>query len=390
MPASGTGGDLFGCRPGRDNGLTDVHGIGVGHAPARDTDGQELSSGVTVIVTPGGAVAAVDVRGGGPGTRETDLLRPSNSVQAVHAVALCGGSAYGLDAAGGVAAGLEARGIGFKVFGDAAPGLIVPIVPAAVIFDLAVGDPHHRPDAACGREALDGAFAAFTNSLPGITGPAVNGCLGAGRAATAGAVKGGFGQASAVIGAAAPGTGVPGDGCTVAVGLVVNPVGSVVDPDTGWPWGFGAQLDGEFDRYFGDTSDASLSGPGNGGRERILARGAGGTKFPAVGVGPGLNTTIGVVATDAPVTKAQAERLAMAAHDGLSRAVRPAHLPMDGDTFFALGTASGSEVAVPGVSPEELAVLTAVAADCAERAVVHGVLAATGAFGVPSWSELMR
>jgi L-aminopeptidase/D-esterase-like protein len=306
-------------------------------------------------------------------------------MQAVHAVALCGGSAFGLDAAGGVMSGLEERGIGFPVFGDAVPdGPIVPIVPAAVIFDLPVGSPAERPDADCGREALVNALGTL-DELPGVTGPSVNGCVGAGRAATAGALKGGFGQASAVL----------PTGETVAVGLVANPVGSVVDPLTGWPWGLGAELDhdgvGEFDRYWGGLPD-----PDDGGLAALLARGLGGTKLPppdasAASVasdGSPLNTVIGVVATDAPVTKAQAERLAMAAHDGLARAVRPSHLPMDGDTFFALSTGGGGETGA-GVPGEELALLATVAADCAERAVVHAVLAASSMYDVPSWTELM-
>lgn len=369
----------FGAAPGRVNGLADVPGIAVGHAPARDDAGTPVSSGVTVVACPSGAVGAVDVRGGGPGTRETDLLKPSNSMQAVHAVALCGGSAFGLDAAGGVMAGLEERGIGFPVFGDAVPdGPIVPIVPAAVIFDLPVGSSADRPGADCGGEALTAALGAL-DELPGVSGPAVNGCVGAGRAATAGALKGGFGQASAVL----------PTGETVAVGLVANPVGSVVDPSTGWPWGLGAELDhdgvGEFDRYWGGLPD-----PDDGGLEALLARGLGGTKLPpgTTGISP-MNTVIGVVATDAPVTKAQAERLAMAAHDGLARAVRPSHLPMDGDTFFALSTGGGGETGV-GVAGEELALLATVAADCAERAVVHAVLAASSMYEVPSWTELME
>ncbi|MGO2637039.1 MAG: P1 family peptidase [Corynebacterium variabile] len=379
MAAASSMSSVFGAVPGRVNGLADVPGIAVGHAPARDDAGKPVSSGVTVVACPSGAVGAVDVRGGGPGTRETDLLKPSNSMQSVHAVALCGGSAFGLDAAGGVMAGLEERGIGFPVFGDAVPdGPIVPIVPAAVIFDLPVGSPAARPGADCGREALTAALGAL-DELPGVSGPALNGCVGAGRAATAGALKGGFGQASAVL----------PTGETVAVGLVANPVGSVVDPSTGWPWGLAAELGsdgvGEFDRYWGGLPD-----PDDGGLEALLARGLGGTKLPpgTTGTSP-MNTVIGVVATDAPVTKAQAERLAMAAHDGLARAVRPSHLPMDGDSFFALSTGGGGETGV-GVPGEELALFATVAADCAERAVVHAVLAASSMYEVPSWTELME
>ena len=166
--------------PGPHNGLADVAGVYLGHA---EVD----SSGVTVVACPDGAVGAVDVRGGSPGTRETDLLKPSNSMESVHAIALCGGSAYGLDAAGGVMAGLEARGIGFPVFGDgqdAPAGPIVPIVPAAVIFDLPVGEASSRPTAETGRAALDAALDK-PQDAPGALGN-----VGAGHAAVAGAVKG--------------------------------------------------------------------------------------------------------------------------------------------------------------------------------------------------------
>lgn len=368
-PQTGPGTDLFGAVPGPDNSLTDVPGLSVGHAPA--TTGDPVSSGATVIACPSGAVGAVDVRGGGPGTRETDLLKPSNSVQTVHAVTLCGGSAYGLDAAGGVMAGLEARGTGLPVLGEDGP--LIPIVPAAVIFDLPLGDPASRPDAATGRAALDAALDMLQLHEAGN--------VGAGIGAAAGAVKGGFGEASAVV---TPAPGSPAR--TVAVGLVVNAAGSVVDRATGELWGRRAALGNELDRY-GVPDRASATG-----LAELLARGLGGTKIPP-GPVTGLNTTIGVVATDAPVTKAQTERLAMAAHDGLARAVRPAHLPMDGDTFFALSPVTAEDGAAPlqrtGVSDAELAVLSAEAAICAERAVVHAVLAADSAFGVPSWREIV-
>jgi L-aminopeptidase/D-esterase-like protein len=381
-----TGADIFGAVPGRTNSLADVPGISVGHAPARA--GDPVSSGATVVACPAGAVAAVDVRGGGPGTRETDLLEPSNSVQAVHAVTLCGGSAFGLDAAGGVMAGLEDRGIGLRVLGDGGP--LVPIVPAAVIFDLVLGDPRSRPDAATGRAALDAALdgtsdAALDGTPDGASGTDPSAAAhGVGLGASAGALKGGFGEASAVV------TPAPGArDRTVAVGLVVNAAGSVVDPSTGELWGWGARLGTEMDRH-GLPGRATPRGLAD-----LLARRIGGTKIPP-GQETSLNTTIGVVATDAPVTKAQAQRLAMAAHDGLARAVRPAHLPMDGDTFFALspvppaGTADSGEAQLPrsGVSDAELAVLSAMAATCTERAVVHAVLAADSAFGVPSWREV--
>ncbi|MGJ0182897.1 P1 family peptidase [Corynebacterium glyciniphilum] len=346
--------------------LLDVPGLFLGHA---EVD----SSGVSVVVCPDGAVAAVDVRGGGPGTRETDLLAPSNTVESVHAVALCGGSAFGLDAAGGVMAELEDRGIGLQVLGEAAPSLIVPIVPAAVIFDLPVGDPASRPTAETGRRAVADAFGDSAVDGTGSAGMRA-GNVGAGLAATAGAVKGGFGQASETV--RLPG----GDSATVAAGVVANAAGSVVDPVTG--------------RLWGTTADSGRNGSGDGtgdvpeptaeGLRAILARGIGGTKMTASGPSP-LNTTIGVVATDAAVNKPQAERLAMAAHDGLARAVRPSHLPMDGDTFFALAPRG----ARTGVGTTDLAMLCAAAASCTERALVRAVLAAETAFDVPSWRDIM-
>ncbi|WP_420100132.1 P1 family peptidase [Corynebacterium sp.] len=340
-------------------GLADVPGVFLGHA---EVD----SSGVSVVVCPDGAVGAVDVRGGGPGTRETDLLDPSNTVDTVHAVALCGGSAFGLDAAGGVMADLEARGIGLQVAGARpepdAPSLIVPIVPAAVIFDLPVGDPSSRPTADTGRRAVSDALEGPRGA--GSTSRAGN--VGAGLAATAGAVKGGFGQAGETVRLPDGGT------ATVAVGVVANPVGSVVDPGTGRLWG---PLPGD---------GADVPAPTADGLRTILARGIGGTKMTASGPSP-MNTAIGVAATDAPVNKAQARRLAMAAHDGLARAVRPSHLPMDGDTFFALAP-SGTRA---GTDTTDLALLCAAVASCTERAVVDAVLAAETAFDVPSWRDIM-
>lgn len=342
--------------PGTDT-LLDIPGLFLGHA---EVD----SSGVSVVVCPDGAVAAVDVRGGGPGTRETDLLAPSNTVESVHAVALCGGSAFGLDAAGGVMAELEDRGIGLQVLGEAAPSLIVPIVPAAVIFDLPVGDPGSRPTAETGRRAVAAALGDATADAAEPGGvPAGN--VGAGLAATAGAVKGGFGQASETVRLS------DGGSATVAAGVVANPAGSVVDPMTGRLWGR-------------DVLPDDVPEPTAEGLQAILARGIGGTKMTPSGPSP-LNTTIGVVATDAGVNKPQAERLAIAAHDGLARAVRPSHLPMDGDTFFTLAPRG----ARAGVGTDDLALLCAAAASCTERALVRAVLAAETAFDVPSWRDIM-
>nr|WP_245797340.1 P1 family peptidase [Corynebacterium aquilae] len=300
-------------------------GIGVGHTSAGDT-------GCTVVVAPAGAYAAVDVRGGGPGTRETDLLEAHNTVAQVHAVLLSGGSAYGLAAADGVMAQLEKAGIGFPVLGPDKPGPIVPIVPGAVIFDLLVGDPQHRPTRHDGAAATRQALADLAQRDPHTTSPhpAARGSIGAGCGATAGKIRGGYGTANTTIG-----------DYVVAAGVVANPVGHVVDPHTG-------QLYGDPTITVDPAAYADL--------ESLATK---------------LNTTIGVIATNAPVTKAQARRLALTGHDGLARAIRPAHSPLDGDTLFALSTGDGS-----GVDVDLLGQLCAAAADMVEAAIVDAVLSA--------------
>ncbi|MDK8890160.1 P1 family peptidase [Corynebacterium macclintockiae] len=383
--------ELFGCQPGPTNSLADVAGIGVGHAVCEDGAGD---SGVTMIVAPKSATASVDVRGGGPGTRETDLLAPHNTVQAVHAIGLCGGSAFGLDALTGTMAELESRGIGFPMLGPEHPDKLVPIVPGAVIFDLLLGRWDSRPDAATGAAATAEALDASVGGPGDATGQEAlaqgtqNGNVGAGLGASAGVLKGGFGQASAVF----P-EGTPLAGVTVAVGIVVNPQGAVFDPATGLPWGLAAELNGEFARY--GLSDGLVDGEsvGAGGVNRLKNKNMLGTKITADMLAPKLNTTIGVVATDAPLTKAQAKRLALAGHDGIARAIRPAHMPMDGDTLFALATGEhGSEVAVNdrGVDDIGMSVLSATAANTVERAIVHAVLAAESALGVPCWRDVVK
>ncbi|MGJ4153523.1 P1 family peptidase [Corynebacterium macclintockiae] len=375
--------ELFGCQPGPTNSLADVAGIGVGHAVCEDGTGD---SGVTMIVAPKSATASVDVRGGGPGTRETDLLAPHNTVQAVHAIGLCGGSAFGLDALTGAMAELESRGIGFPALGPEHPDKLVPIVPGAVIFDLLLGRWDSRPDAATGAAATAAALDAVAGDATGreaLAQGAQNGNVGAGLGASAGALKGGFGQASAVF----P-EGNPLAGVTVAVGIVVNPQGAVFDPATGLPWGVAAELNGEFARY--GLSDGLVDGEpvGAGGVNRLKSKNLLGTKITADMLAPKLNTTIGVVATDAPLTKAQAKRLALAGHDGIARAIRPAHMPMDGDTLFAMATGEhGSEAAVDDIG---MSVLSATAANTVERAIVHAVLAAESAFGVSSWRDVVK
>ncbi|MGJ4087143.1 P1 family peptidase [Corynebacterium macclintockiae] len=380
--------ELFGCQPGPANSLADVAGIGVGHAVCEDGAGD---SGVTMIVAPKSATASVDVRGGGPGTRETDLLAPHNTVQAVHAIGLCGGSAFGLDALTGAMAELESRGIGFPVLGPEHPDKLVPIVPGAVIFDLLLGRWDSRPDAATGAAATAAALDAVAGDATGreaLAQGAQNGNVGAGLGASAGALKGGFGQASAVF----P-EGNPLAGVTVAVGIVVNPQGAVFDPATGLPWGVAAELNGEFARY--GLSDGLVDGEpvGAGGVNRLKSKNLLGTKITADMLAPKLNTTIGVVATDAPLTKAQAKRLALAGHDGIARAIRPAHMPMDGDTLFAMATGehgSGAAVDDRGVDGIGMSVLSATAANTVERAIVHAVLAAESALGVPCWRDVVK
>lgn len=392
--------ELFGCQPGPANSLADVAGIGVGHAVCEDGAGD---SGVTMIVAPKSATASVDVRGGGPGTRETDLLAPHNTVQAVHAIGLCGGSAFGLDALTGAMAELERRGIGFPVLGPEHPDKLVPIVPGAVIFDLLLGRWDSRPDAATGAMATAAALDAVAGDVAGGAGGvaeqgaagqgvsvqsgsgqgALNGNVGAGLGASAGALKGGFGQASAVF----P-EGTPLAGVTVSVGIVVNPQGAVFDPATGLPWGLAAGLDGEFARY--GLADGLVDGEpvGAEGVNRLKGKNLLGTKITAEMLAPKLNTTIGVVATDALLTKAQAKRLALAGHDGIARAIRPAHMPMDGDTLFAMATGEhGTGTAVDDIG---MSLLSAVAANTVERAIVHAVLAAESAFGVQSWREVVK
>ncbi|MFB7598916.1 P1 family peptidase [Streptomyces sp. NPDC056160] len=292
--------------------LTDVAGVRVGHATLA---GGGWLTGTTVVLAPeGGAVAAVDVRGGGPGTKETDALDPRNLVRTVEAVVLTGGSAYGLDAASGVMAWLEERGRGVHVGPD--PSHVVPVVPAACVFDLGRGgDFRARPDAATGREAVEAAAA----SEPGA--PVPQGCVGAGTGAAVGPVKGGIGSASTLL----------ASGVTVAALVVANAAGSAVDPETG-------VLYGELFQGRAEYPDARV-------HETALRRLA---EAAARNGPPPLNTTLAVVATDADLSKAQAQKLAGTAHDGIARAVRPVHLLNDGDTVFALATGARPLAPDPG------------------------------------------
>jgi L-aminopeptidase/D-esterase-like protein len=317
--------------------ITDVAGLSVGHFthPQRAT-------GCTVVLCPQGAVAGVDVRGGSPGTRETDLLLPENTVERVHAVLLSGGSAFGLDAAGGVMRWLEERGHGYPI-----ASVRVPIVPAAVIFDLWHGDPSIRPDAQAGYAACEAATAQ----------PAAQGSVGAGAGAMVGklfgverAMAGGVGCASLCVA-----------GFTVAALVVVNATGDVVDPRSGEPIA-GARRSAS-SHHLVHASDAVLRGELP---ERLR---------------PGAATTIGVVATDAALDKAQCRKLASMAHDGLARSIWPVHTPFDGDTMFALSTGT---VAVPA-APALLGIL---AAEVTARAVVRAVEHAMGRPGCPAARDL--
>jgi L-aminopeptidase/D-esterase-like protein len=304
--------------------ITRVQGIEVGH----HTDARR-PTGCTVVLARGGAVGGCDVRGAAPGTRETDLLQPSNLVQQVHAVMLSGGSAWGLDAASGAMRWLDEQGIGL----DVGVGR-VPIVPAAVLFDLAVGDSRIRPGADAGHAACQAASAA----------PPAEGNVGAGAGACVGkvfgmerAMKGGIGTASLTV-----------HGVTVGAIIACNAVGDVADPHSGTLLAGARSPDG---RQLHDTCRALLRGE----EPRPLLAGT--------------NTTIGVVATDARITKVQARRLAVVAHDGLARAIRPVHTMSDGDTLFALGT---------GLAEHSLGMLTlsAMAVEAVALATVRAVLAA--------------
>ncbi len=334
------------------NAITDVAGVSVGHYGRLDPDaslGAGWSRGVTVVLTPPGTVGAVDCRGGAPGTRETDLLDPANSVRFVDAVLLAGGSAYGLAAADGVMRWLEEQGRGVAMKGG-----VVPIVPGAVIFDLPVGGWDCRPTADFGYAASAAASAEVAV-----------GTVGAGVGARAGVFKGGVGTASSTL----------PSGVTVGALVVVNSAGDVADRATGLPWQ--ADLIEEF----------ALTAPP---AEQLAAL----AELPSpldTPLDAPLNTTIAVVATDAALSKAACRRVAVAAHDGLARTIRPVHTPLDGDTVFALATGAidvPPAADTPAAMSPEIGLTTAVgaaAADCLARAVLVGVLAAKSVAGIPTY-----
>lgn len=315
---------------GPTNSIVDVAGIEVGHATRI---GAGWLTGTTVVVArDGGAVGGVDVRGGGPGTRETDLLDPRNAVTHVHAVVLSGGSAFGLAAADGVVRRLYDAGIGFPV---GPPGQVVPIVPGAVIFDLGRGGDFGRvPDAELGAEAYDAATSAAVT--PGV--------VGAGAGAVAGGLKGGVGSSSEVL----------DDGSTVGAVAVVNAVGSTVDPGTGELYAAAVALGEEF---------GAVRRPAPAEVRRWIDSG------PAPGVR--LATTLVVLATDQTLTKAQCAKVSGIGHDGMARAIRPVHTMFDGDTVFTLATGRRD---APDAGRFHR--LLDAAADCVTRAIGHAMLAA--------------
>ncbi|GAA2715317.1 MULTISPECIES: P1 family peptidase [Streptomyces] len=369
-PDNRSAGHGAGGTPGPRDALTDVAGLRVGHAELAELG---ALTGTTVVLTgEGGAIAAVDVRGGGPGTRETDALDPRNLVQRVEAIVLTGGSAFGLDAASGVVAWLEEQGRGFRVGPE--PEQVVPVVPAAALFDLGRGgDWRARPDARLGRRAAEAA----ARTPPGA--PVVQGNVGAGTGAVAGGVKGGIGTASVVL----------PSGVTVAALAAVNAAGSVVDPATGVLYG---QL------YEGGRPAYPAPERHRAAQEALQEARRESAERWSASMSPPLNTTLAVVATDAALTRAQAQKLAGTAHDGLARAVRPVHLLTDGDTVFALATGERPlprEEGLPGgadFAAGAVNEILAAGADVLTRCVVRAVLAAEGVDGAgglfPSYRDL--
>ena len=319
------------------NGITDVAGIAVGH----HTDAAN-GTGCTAVLCEAGAVGGVDVRGSSPGTRETDLLRPTNRITHVHGVLLSGGSAFGLDAASGVVRYLEERGAGYKTSAG-----VVPIVPAAIIFDLGVVAASVRPGPDEGYAAARGASAGAVaeGSVGAGTGATVGKLLGAERA-----VKGGLGTWALDL----------GGGLAVGALMVVNAVGGVHDPDTG-------EL----------VAGARNPGDGMSGWLELLDAPSSSAGAPPAGE----STTIGIVATNAALTKEQANKLAAVAHDGIALAVRPAHTMSDGDTMFALATGAHEGHA-------DFDRICAAAAMVVGRAIMRGVRQASGLGGFPAVSEL--
>jgi L-aminopeptidase/D-esterase-like protein len=326
------------------NLLTDIAGVRVGHA-----DDARLASGVTAIIFDRPAVAAIDVRGGGPGTRESALLDPANTVEAIDAIMLGGGSAFGLDAASGVQAWLAEQGRGFAV-----RGAVIPIVPGAIVFDLLNGG-----DKSWGRFSpyRDLGYAAAAAASTDFA----LGSAGAGLGATTANFKGGLGSASAVT----------PDGVKLAAIAVVNAVGSVTVGDGPWFWAAPFEIGGEFG---GRGLPASFT------PDMLKMRLKGGAAATSAE-----NTTLALVVTDAALTKAQAKRLAMIAQTGMARAIYPVHAPLDGDVVFAAATGEKPVDALFGLTE-----LGMVAANVVARAIARGVYSATALpfpDALPAWKD---
>jgi L-aminopeptidase/D-esterase-like protein len=322
---------------GEAGSITDVQGVKVGHFTE-----SRRPTGCTVLLFEKGATAGVDVRGGSPGTRDTELLNPVNTVQQVQAIFLAGGSAFGLDVASGVMRYLEEHRLGYAM-GD----VIVPIAPGAILYDLEIGDAKIRPTAESGYKACQAA----------TTERVAEGNVGAGAGATIGkmfgpkqAMKSGLGSASVHVG---------NTGIVVAAIVAVNAVGDVLDPKTG-------------------QIIAGARKPDGSGFMDSMARIRDGYSVRADAA---TNTTIGVVATNVALDKAQATKVAQMAHDGLARTIYPVHTPSDGDTIFAVATGATAARANPGA-------IGALAADVMARAVLRAVMHASGIAGLPSYSDL--
>jgi L-aminopeptidase/D-esterase-like protein len=327
---------------GKYNGLTDVDGILVGHYT--DTD---AASGVTVVICAEGAVTGVDVRGSAPGTRETDLLAPTNLVEKAQAVVLSGGSVFGLAAADGVVRWLAKKGFGFPLDN----GHVAPIVPAAVLYDLGRGADFVPP---IGAQWGENACRAAGN------GPVACGCVGAGTGAWSGSVKGGLGSASLIL----------DSGVKVAALVAVNSAGSVINPDSGCPWEIGLEVENEF----GPQAKRAVRLP------------------PQTESAPVKNTTIGIIATDAKLTKAQAQKVAQMAHDGMARAIRPSHTMFDGDAIFCMATDKRKLPKSSGFfsTPQAPAIneIGHSAADCVSRAIIRAILTANSMAGMTAFCDL--
>jgi len=327
--------------------ITDVPGITVGH---HQRVGRGWQTGTTAIIVKSGATPGVDVRGGGPGTRETDAIHPQNLIQEIHGICLTGGSAYGLAAAHGVMEWLEGRGLGFPIGQMNGSPQVVPVVPAAVIFDLGRGgSPTNRPDSTFGRKAA--AHARRSQQRWGS--------VGAGTGARAGGLQGGVGTASTTV-------RLPESDIEITVGAlaVANPNGSVIDPTTGLPW---------------EPSGARLRRPPADERRALIAALTGQAAL-------NLNTTIGVVATSARLDKAETSKMASVAHDGLARAVRPAHSMTDGDTIF--GLAVGDTELLSSGRHVALNVILKAASETFAAACTHAILAASTIGAAVAYSDV--